>query len=126
MKLTGSKKKVLKGWGHELIWASNDLYCGKLLVFERAGAEFSMHFHATKDETWLVTQGKFRVSWCDTSNASYHDTILNVGDVWHNAPLQPHRLEALESNSIIVEVSTADDVNDNHRISPGDSQGGKN
>jgi hypothetical protein len=37
---------VEKGWGHELIWVTNDKYCGKLLKFNK-GAKFSMHFHAT-------------------------------------------------------------------------------
>ena len=26
---------VEKGWGHELIWATNDKYCGKLLKFNK-------------------------------------------------------------------------------------------
>ena len=43
---------VQKGWGHELIWATNDKYCGKLLKFNK-GARFSMHFHAEKEETWF-------------------------------------------------------------------------
>ena len=38
---------VEKGWGHELIFATNDKYCGKLLNFNK-GAKFSMHFHDTK------------------------------------------------------------------------------
>jgi len=41
---------------------------------------------------------------------------------WHNPPLQPHQLEALEDGSSITEVSTPDSVEDNHRIIPGDSQ----
>jgi len=40
--LTG---KVDKGWGYEIIWASTDKYCGKLMVFTKVGAKFSMHFH---------------------------------------------------------------------------------
>ena len=48
---------VEKGWGSELIWATNDKYCGKLLKFN-AGAKFSMHFHSEKDETWYVLDGK--------------------------------------------------------------------
>ena len=27
--------KVDKGWGFELIWATNDLYCGKMMVFKK-------------------------------------------------------------------------------------------
>jgi hypothetical protein len=30
--------KVDKGWGFELVFANNDKYCGKLLVFDRVGA----------------------------------------------------------------------------------------
>lgn len=114
--------KVDKGWGFEIIWASNDKYCGKLMVFERAGAKFSMHFHREKDETWFVNAGQFKLIWCDTNTAQYHEKILNEGDVWHNPPLQPHQVIAMKPNSIIFEVSTPDSVEDNYRIIPGDSQ----
>ena len=43
--------KVDKGWGYELIWATNDLYCGKIMVFEKPGSKMSMHFHKEKDES---------------------------------------------------------------------------
>ena len=36
--------KVDKGWGYELIWATNDKYCGKIMVFEKICSKFSMHF----------------------------------------------------------------------------------
>ena len=32
--------KVPKGWGYELIWATNDKYCGKIMVFEKKGVDF--------------------------------------------------------------------------------------
>ena len=35
---------VPKGWGHEIIFENNELYCGKLLVFKE-GCNFSMHYH---------------------------------------------------------------------------------
>lgn len=114
--------KVDKGWGYEVIWATNDKYCGKIMIFERAGAKFSMHFHKEKEETWFVNAGKFKLIWCDTKTATYHEQILEEGAVWHNPPLQPHQLEALVPNSMIFEVSTADSVEDNYRIIPGDSQ----
>ena len=34
-----SECNVPKGWGHEVIIANNELYCGKLLVFKK-GANF--------------------------------------------------------------------------------------
>ena len=113
--------KVPKGWGYELIWATNDKYCGKIMVFEKKGAKFSMHFHKEKEESWFVNQGKFLLRYIDTQEAKLYTKELNPGDTWHNPPLQPHQLEALEPNSSVTEVSTADSVEDNYRIIPGDS-----
>lgn len=117
--LTG---KVDKGWGFELIWATNDKYCGKIMVFEKVGSKFSMHFHREKDETWFVNNGRFLLKWINTKDATLHEKELKEGDTWHNPPLQPHQLIALESGSSITEVSTADSVEDNYRIVRGDSQ----
>lgn len=113
---------VKKGWGYENIWATNDLYCGKMMVFEKSGSKFSMHFHKDKDESWFVSSGQFKVRWIDTTTASLMEHVLKEGDVWRNPPLQPHQLEALTANAIIFEVSTADSIEDNYRIIPGDSQ----
>jgi len=113
---------VQKGWGYELIWATNDKYCGKIMYFTQEGAKFSMHFHREKDETWFVNNGRFKVRWINTSNAQLHEQELKEGDVWHNPPLQPHQLICLQANSSITEVSTADSVEDNYRVAPGDSQ----
>ena len=114
--------KVDKGWGYEIIWATNEKYCGKIMVFEKAGAKFSLHFHKEKDETWFVNEGSFKLIWCDTSTATYHEKVLEQGDVWRNPPMMPHQLIALQDNSMVFEVSTADSVEDNYRIAPGDSQ----
>jgi mannose-6-phosphate isomerase-like protein (cupin superfamily) len=117
MRLSG---KVEKGWGSEEIWATNDKYCGKLMHFN-TGSKFSMHFHATKEETWYVLSGKFSVFYIDTTNASMHEAQLNCGEVWHNRPLLPHQLVCIEAGTII-EVSTPDSIEDNYRVLPGDSQ----
>jgi mannose-6-phosphate isomerase-like protein (cupin superfamily) len=114
--------KIEKGWGKEIIFASNKDYCGKLLCFDKAGNKSSMHFHAIKDETWYVQQGSFMVQWIDTKTATINSSKLNVGSIWNNPPLLPHRLEALEDNSIIFESSTADYCTDSYRVIPGDSQ----
>lgn len=117
--------KVDKGWGYELIWATNDKYCGKIMVFDRVGAKMSMHFHKEKEETWFVNHGRFIVRWIDTNTAQMHEEILDTGARWHNKPLVPHQLEAMIADSIIFEVSTPDSVEDNHRVFPGDSQKNK-
>ena len=111
---------VEKGWGHELIFATNDLYCGKLMKFNK-GAKFSMHFHAVKDETWYVLDGKFVVHMIRTKDATQYSYDLHAGDTHRISPLQPHQLECIEEGTII-EVSTPDSVEDNYRVFPGDSQ----
>lgn len=111
---------VEKGWGHELIWATNDKYCGKLLHFKK-DAKFSMHFHKEKDETWYVLSGKFILNMIDTSNADQHQLELISGSSIRILPLHPHQLICIEEGTII-EVSTPDSVEDNYRILPGDSQ----
>ena len=111
---------VEKGWGHELIWATNDKYCGKLLKFNQ-GAKFSMHFHREKDETWYVLDGEFEVIVIDTVNAKRTSHYLKPGDTWRNEPLEPHQVVCIEPGTLI-EVSTPDSVEDNYRVAPGDSQ----
>lgn len=118
--MTRLKGFVQKGWGHELIFATNDKYCGKLMKFNK-GAKFSMHFHAQKDESWYILEGVFIVHWIDTLNATTITKRLNAGDTWHNEPFFPHQVECIEEGTII-EVSTPDSVEDNYRIFPGDSQ----
>ena len=118
--MTQLKDLVPKGWGGEYIWATNDRYCGKFMDFN-TGAKFSMHFHREKDETWYVRNGRFIVRWIDTKTAEVHEQHLNEGAIWHNPPSQPHQLTCVEAGTVI-EVSTADSVEDNYRIWPGDSQ----
>ena len=114
--------KVDKGWGYELIWATNDSYCGKILVFEKPGSKMSMHFHKEKDESWFVNQGSFKLRYIDTAKAQTMEVVIKAGDTWRNPPLMPHQLEAIEAGSSITEVRTPDSIEDNFRLAPGDSQ----
>ena len=111
---------IQKGWGGEYIFASTDKYCGKFLMFNQ-GAQFSMHFHAEKDETWVVIEGEFIVECIDTSNGRVESTVLKEGSIWRNRPLEPHRLRCVREG-VIVEVSSPDHKEDNYRVMPGDSQ----
>ena len=118
--MTRLEGEIEKGWGSETIFATNELYCGKLLNFN-TGAKFSMHLHKDKDETWYVLSGKFTVKFIDTKTAEVQTQDLAVGDVWRNLPMEPHQLICIERGTII-EVSTPDSVEDNYRVAPGDSQ----
>lgn len=111
---------VPKGWGHEIIFENNELYCGKLLCFKE-GAKFSMHYHMIKDETWYVQEGKFIYRWIDTETAEVKEEILVEGDSVRQLPGQPHQLEALTEGTI-YEVSTTHYDSDSYRVWRGDSQ----
>ena len=49
-----------KGWGYELWIANNDLYCGKILHFNK-GKKCSWHYHKIKQETFLILFGKVQL-----------------------------------------------------------------
>lgn len=114
--------KIDKGWGFEIIFANNDRYCGKLLVFERAGAKTSLVFHKEKRKSWFVNAGKFRVKYIDVATGEVKEAVLEEGKTADFAELGPHQVEALVANSIIFEVGTADYVEDRFRLAPGDTQ----
>ena len=92
--------KIPKGWGHEVIFENNELYCGKLLVFKK-GCSFSMHYHLIKDEPWYVQE------------------VLVQGDSVRQRPEQPHQLEAL-TDGVIYEVSTQHFDSDSYRVWKGE------
>ncbi len=111
---------VEKGWGSEVIFANNEMYCGKLLRFNK-GARFSMHFHMKKDETWYLAEGAIRLNWIDTTDASKRTEVIREGEVVRNRPGEPHQVEAL-SDAVIFEVSTTHFDEDSYRVERGDSQ----
>lgn len=114
--------KVDKGWGFEIVFANNDKYCGKLLVFERAGAKTSLVFHKEKAKSWFVNAGKFKITLIDVGTGEIKEAILDEGKTADFGPLSPHKIEALVAGSMIFEVGTADYIEDRFRLAPGDSQ----
>ena len=115
--------KIDKGWGYELVFANNESYSGKLLVFERKGAKTSMMFHKIKKKTWIVSEGSFKLSYIESASGRVFDSILEKGSIAHLVNLAPHCLEALEDNSVIYETGTGDPGDsDRVRLAPGDTQ----
>jgi hypothetical protein len=114
--------KVDKGWGFELVFANNDKYCGKLLIFERAGAKTSLVFHKEKAKSWFINAGKFKVKFIDVGTGEMKEAVLEEGQTADFGQLGPHQIESLVANSIIFEVGTGDYVEDRFRLAPGDTQ----
>jgi mannose-6-phosphate isomerase len=103
-------RRVEKPWGHELIWALTDTYCGKVL-FVRAGHALSLQFHREKDESWLVQSGRAKLELGDAGQGALAEEVVGPGYAFHYRPGTVHRVTALEDTTIL-EVSTPqlDDV----------------
>jgi mannose-6-phosphate isomerase-like protein (cupin superfamily) len=103
-------RRVDKPWGHELIWALSDDYCGKVLFVE-AGHSLSLQFHNVKDESWLVQSGRAKLELGAVGDAVLEEAVVGAGASFRFRPGTVHRVTALEDTTIL-EVSTPhlDDV----------------
>jgi mannose-6-phosphate isomerase len=101
--VTESRRVVDKPWGHELIWALTDRYCGKLLVIE-AGKKLSLQRHVVKDESIYVLSGRLRLHLED-EHGKVQQVELQPGESRHVPTGRVHRFEAIDRCELI-EVST--------------------
>ena len=107
--MTLDTRRVAKPWGHELIWALTDRYCGKVLVID-AGKRLSLQRHHVKDESILVLRGRMRL-YLENDDGTLRVEELAAGDARRVATGRIHRYEAIERTELL-EVSTPelDDV----------------
>jgi quercetin dioxygenase-like cupin family protein len=103
-------KRVEKPWGHELIWALTDRYCGKILHI-KAGKALSVQYHNVKDETIHLLHGEMRYWVQLPGDAELHDQRLIAGDSFRITPGTVHYMEAV-TDCDVLEASTPelDDV----------------
>jgi mannose-6-phosphate isomerase-like protein (cupin superfamily) len=106
---TEHARTVPKPWGHELIWALTDRYCGKILVIE-AGRRLSLQRHERKDESIYVMSGRMLL-YLEDDAGKVPAMELGPGDGAHVPIGRIHRYEAIERVELL-EVSTPeiDDV----------------
>ena len=102
-------KRVPKPWGHEIIWAHTDRYCGKILHI-KAGEQLSVQYHERKDETVYLLSGEMRY-WVKLGDEPIQDVRLQVGDAFRITPGTVHYMEAV-TDCDVLEASTPhlDDV----------------
>jgi mannose-6-phosphate isomerase len=103
-------RRVSKPWGHETIWAANDLYVGKILHV-RAGQALSVQYHEMKDETVYLLSGEMKY-WVQLEGSDeLRDMRLTVGEAFRIRPGTIHYIEAV-TDCDILEASTPhlDDV----------------
>jgi mannose-6-phosphate isomerase-like protein (cupin superfamily) len=103
-------------YGYEVIWANNDYYCSKILVFEKENKQTKLHFHKNKHKSWFVNAGKFEVQWVDTADGTAYSKELPEGSVFDVPALLPVTLKSLVPNSAIAETSNNNDLDDYYRL----------
>ena len=101
-------RRVEKPWGHEIIYAENDRYAGKIL-FVRAGERLSLQYHERKDETIYVLSGDLDLQV--EENGILASRRLKPGDSCHIPHRARHRMIGV-TDCEIAEVSSPelDDV----------------
>ena len=98
-------ERVEKPWGHEILFARSETYCGKV-IFVRAGEQLSLQFHRVKDETIYVHSGRIELESGDPGGPL--DTeVVGPGRAFRLRPGVVHRWKALE-DSVVLEASTPD------------------
>jgi mannose-6-phosphate isomerase len=103
-------RRVDKPWGHELIWALTEAYCGKVL-FVRAGESLSLQFHREKDESWYVLDGRAELELGAPGQSVLNSEIVAPGAAFRFVPGTVHRVTAIEDTRILeVSTSQIDDV----------------
>jgi mannose-6-phosphate isomerase len=103
-------RHVPKPWGHETIWAANELYVGKILHI-KAGHKLSVQYHERKDETVYLLSGELKYWVKLMPDAELQDMHLSVGQAFRITPGTIHYMEAV-SDCDVLEASTPhlDDV----------------
>jgi mannose-6-phosphate isomerase-like protein (cupin superfamily) len=112
-----TKENIKKfDWGYEIVWANNDYYCSKILVFENSEKKIPLHFHKSKNKSWFVNAGKFEVQWVDTEDGKVYAKELPEGSVFEVPALTPVTLKSLSPNSAMAETSNSNDEKDFYRL----------
>jgi mannose-6-phosphate isomerase len=102
MSLFEQPKRVEKPWGHELWWAQNERYVGKLLHIT-AGSQLSLQYHVKKDETIHLFRGQMVLVLSDGQKLVEHS--MREGESYRVRPGTVHRMRAV-TDCDVLEVST--------------------
>ena len=108
-----------KGWGYEKWIVNNDLYCGKILFFER-GKKCSWHYHKVKDETFYVQSGEILLRYGEHDDLERSKTInLKSGAKFYVPPGLRHQMTGI-TDTELFEFSTQHFEDDSYRVIRGD------
>ena len=106
---------VMKPWGHEIRFAQNEKYLGKILYIAK-GKRLSRQYHQQKDETIMVYHGTLTLELGMPGTESFETKTLVYGERFRILPGVVHRFCAPESGPVtLIEVSTPE-INDVVRL----------
>ena len=100
---------VNRHWGYEQQWATMLPLDGKVLYIKN-GARTSMKMFDRKDEVLFIQSGRVMAVVADEEifskkTAVFRKINLREGDVLNIQAGCPYRLEAIEGNAVVVEIS---------------------
>jgi mannose-6-phosphate isomerase-like protein (cupin superfamily) len=98
-------ERVEKPWGHEIVFALTERYCGKVL-FIRKGEQLSLQFHRRKDEVIYIHEGRIELEVGEPGRTPDVE-VVRPGHAFRFKPGTVHRWRALE-DTFVLEVSTPD------------------
>jgi mannose-6-phosphate isomerase len=93
-------RHVPKPWGHETIWAANELYVGKILHI-KAGHKLSVQYHEVKDETVYLLSGELKYCVQPEGSDRLEDVHLRVGEAFRTRPRTVHYMEAITDCDVL-------------------------
>jgi mannose-6-phosphate isomerase-like protein (cupin superfamily) len=110
---------ITKVWGAEEVLVNNDKYCSKILHI-RNRYRCSLHYHPTKDETFIALEGMVKVEYSPVPYNKKHEAILSgkFRDAIHIPPNTLHRFQSFAGDAMLLEVSTPHSDEDVVRLEP--------
>jgi mannose-6-phosphate isomerase-like protein (cupin superfamily) len=107
-----------KKWGNERILVNKD-YASKAMTLY-PNMQVSLHFHAEKSESFILLEGQLIVETVNLATGEKTRTLLqNKLDCISIEKMVPHTFycpEGQEENTVFIEVSTTDYINDSFRL----------
>ena len=97
---------VTKPWGHEIRFAENEKYLGKILYIAK-GHKLSRQYHEVKDETIMVYHGTLTLEIGTPGKEGFVTKTLHYGNRFRIFPGVVHRFCAPHDGPVtLIEVST--------------------